>query len=152
VSAPDWKPATFELEGWSPGTGPGELADPTVDVQYAPGLYRATEDEKKIILWLWAEQCWQRAVVQWLRAEEHHHRSEAERAQNAASFERCRTEHDALVSRASGLRRALLERHRPCFGPYGIYCAGCPEGNYDGESYGADWKCGTYLLAEGWGP
>jgi len=66
-------------------------------------------------------------------------------AKRAAERDKAEAAHCKAFVHTSGLRRAVLELHRPTFAFLGSSpaCSSC----YDGE-YGADdWPCETYVLA-----
>jgi hypothetical protein len=53
---------------------------------------------------------------------------------------------ERLIASATGLRKEVLDLHRPVRHGDGLYCDGCDVGMY--AAYNADWPCSTWDLAE----
>ena len=99
-----------------------------------------TDDEEALLEWLIAEREWR--AEQWAIQAEELRRLERVRleTQARAEFRRIKATHGALVAEATGLRRALLERHGPEQADYrrALECGTCSDSEYGPHGFPCD--------------
>jgi hypothetical protein len=110
-----------------------------------------TIEQAALLTWLAAERAWKSGERQRLFSQR---RADAKAKEELAQKEREKqvlAEHEALVSNAKGLRRAVLVEHGPWFEQFSEepYCSGCVVYGYDDAQH-AKFPCKTYDLAEDW--
>jgi hypothetical protein len=114
----------------------------------------ATPEQAALVAWLRAEDAWNRKQ-HWENRERERKKQEAiEKAERKLKAKRDEAQHKALISRATGFRLAVLQRHAPeeswIYRPdRGLVCSYCDDGSrYEPEAL--PFPCVEYQFAREW--